>query len=72
LRWRSPSSGRSDDVGLRPSPEAAPKFPSAWFPPREALPGELDIHVNNVNAYHSRFKEWMRRFHGVATRNLPN
>jgi hypothetical protein len=31
-----------------------------------------DYHLNNVNAYHGRLKEWMRRFHGVATKNLPN
>jgi len=30
------------------------------------------IHVQNVNAYHSRFREWLARFHGVATRYLPN
>ena len=30
------------------------------------------IHVQNVNAYHSRFKEWLRHFHGVATRYLSN
>ncbi|MET0856374.1 MAG: IS1595 family transposase, partial [Telluria sp.] len=30
------------------------------------------LHVQNVNAYHSRFKVWLRRFHGVATRYLPN
>lgn len=35
-------------------------------------PGEPQFHINNVNAYHSRLKEWMRRFHGVATNNLPN
>lgn len=29
-------------------------------------------HVQNVNAYDSRLKEWMRRFHGVATRHLAN
>ena len=29
-------------------------------------------HVQNVNAYDSRLKEWMRRFHGVATRYLGN
>ena len=29
-------------------------------------------HVQNVNAYASRLKEWMRRFHGVATRYLPS
>jgi hypothetical protein len=30
------------------------------------------IHVQNVNAYHSRFREWLHRFHGVATHYLPN
>ena len=25
-----------------------------------------------MNAYHSRFKQWMRRFNGVATAYLPN
>lgn len=29
-------------------------------------------HVQNVNAYDSRLKEWMRRFHGVTTRYLGN
>ena len=29
-------------------------------------------HVQNVNAYDSRLKEWLRRFHGVATKYLPN
>lgn len=30
------------------------------------------VHVQNVNAYHRRFREWLARFHGVATRYLPN
>lgn len=30
------------------------------------------FHVQNVNAYHSRWKGWMERFHGVATRYLSN
>lgn len=30
------------------------------------------IHVQNVNAYHSRFREWLGRFHGVATHYLSN
>ena len=30
------------------------------------------VHVQNVNAYHSRFRQWLARFHGVATRYLPN
>ena len=25
-----------------------------------------------MNAYHGRLKEWLRRFHGVATKNLSN
>lgn len=29
-------------------------------------------HIQNVNAYHSRFKNWKRRFHGVATSYLPS
>ena len=30
------------------------------------------FHIQNVNAYDSRLKAWMRRFHGVATRYLEN
>ncbi|BCL75068.1 transposase [Jeongeupia sp. HS-3] len=30
------------------------------------------FHIQNVNAYDSRLKQWMRRFHGVATRYLVN
>ena len=30
------------------------------------------FHVQNVNAYHSRTKEWMKRFHGVATKYLAH
>lgn len=40
--------------------------------PGVPLPEAPDLHINNVNAYHSRLKEWMRRFHGVATANLPS
>ena len=29
-------------------------------------------HVQNVNAYHSRLRDWLRPFHGVATRYLSN
>ncbi len=29
------------------------------------------FHIQHVNAYHSRLKQWIRRFHGVATRHLP-
>jgi len=30
------------------------------------------LHINNVNAYPSRLKQWLARFNGVATKNLPN
>ncbi len=30
------------------------------------------IHVQNVNAYHSRLRQWLHHFLGVATRYLPN
>ncbi len=49
------------------------KIPVRVVPaPGKPLPGEPEIHINNVNTYHSRLKEWLRRFHGVATTNLPN
>ena len=40
--------------------------------PGKPLPEAPDLHINNVNACHGRLKEWMRRFHGVATVNLPH
>ncbi len=40
--------------------------------PGAPRPEAPELHINNVNAYHGRLKEWMRRFHGVATANLPN
>jgi hypothetical protein len=30
------------------------------------------IHVQNVNAYHGCLKQWLHRFHGVATGYLDN
>ena len=30
------------------------------------------VHVQNVNAYHRRFRLWLARFHGVASHYLPN
>jgi len=33
---------------------------------------EHAYHIQNVNAYTSRLKGWMRRFHGVATKYLEN
>lgn len=33
---------------------------------------QLVFHIQHVNAYDSRLKQWMRRFNGIATRYLPN
>ena len=30
------------------------------------------VHVQNVNAYHQRFRQWLARFYGVASRYLLN
>jgi hypothetical protein len=30
------------------------------------------IHIQNVNSWHSRFKAWLVRFRGVASRYLIN
>jgi len=30
------------------------------------------IHVQNVNSYHQRLRQWLSRFRGVASRYLPN
>lgn len=30
-----------------------------------------EMHLANVSAYETRLRIWMRRFHGVATKNLP-
>ena len=40
--------------------------------PGKPDPRAPQFHINNVNAYHGRLKEWLRRFHGVATKNLSN
>ena len=36
------------------------------------MTGENHLIGNNVNAYHGRLKQWLNRFNGVATKNLPN
>ena len=48
-------------------------IPSMPCPRRESRPPRRPhLHINNVNAYHSRLKQWLNRFNGVATKNLPN
>ncbi|MDR3516916.1 MAG: IS1595 family transposase, partial [Azospirillaceae bacterium] len=31
-----------------------------------------NLHINNVNGYHGRLKEWLRPFQGVATAYLDH
>jgi transposase-like protein len=40
--------------------------------PGKPTPEAPHLHINNVNAYHSRLKQWLTRFNGVATKNLPS
>ena len=40
--------------------------------PGKPTPEAPHLHINNVNAYHGRLKQWLNRFNGVATKNLPN
>ena len=48
-------------------------MPSTPCRRRESRPREAPhLHINNVNAYHGRLKQWLSRFNGVATKNLPN
>ena len=30
------------------------------------------LHIQGVNGWHSRFKTWLRRFNGIASRYLAN
>jgi hypothetical protein len=36
------------------------------------MPRAPSLHINNVNGYHGRLKEWLRPFHGVATAYLEH
>jgi transposase-like protein len=40
--------------------------------PGKPTPEAPHLHLNNVNAYHGRLKQWLARFNGVATKNLPS
>jgi hypothetical protein len=40
--------------------------------PGKPTPAAPHLHINNANAYHGRLKQWLSRFNGVATKNLPN
>ncbi len=40
--------------------------------PGKPTPEAPHLHINNVNAYHGRLEQWLNRFNGVATKNLPS
>ena len=40
--------------------------------PGKPTPEAPHLHISNVNAYHSRLKQWLNRFNGVATKILPS
>ena len=40
--------------------------------PRQGMRVNGEVHVQNVDAYHGRFKGWLHHFRGVATRYLEN
>jgi transposase-like protein len=49
------------------------KIPCCILPkPGGPRPEAPNLHINNVNGYHSRLKEWLRPFHGVATEYLDH
>ncbi len=49
------------------------KIPCCILPkPGGPMPGAPTLHINNVNGYHGRLKEWLRPFHGVATAYLDH
>jgi hypothetical protein len=45
-------------------------WPMPW--PGKPTPEAPRLHINNVNAYHGHLKQWLARFNGVATKNLPS
>jgi hypothetical protein len=49
------------------------KIPCCILPtPGGPRPEAPNLHINNVNGYHGRLKEWLRPFHHVATKYLGN
>jgi hypothetical protein len=44
----------------------------AVLAPGKPAPQAPHLHINTVNAHHSRLKPWLARFNGVASKNLPN
>jgi hypothetical protein len=76
LRWeqRSPASShrRRREGDRRPCPQSRDCLPRPARAGKADPRGAAHLHINNVHAYHGRLKQWLNRFNGVATKNLPN
>src|ERR1700733_1155960 len=49
------------------------KIPCCILPkPGGPRPEAPNLHINNINGYHGRLKEWLRPFHDVATEYLDH
>ena len=49
------------------------KIPCCILPkPGGPGPEAPNLHINDINGYHGRLKEWLRPFHGVATKYLDH
>ena len=62
-RWRQ------GDRRVRPEGANPLPIPPA---PGGPTPEAPNLHISNVNGYHGRLKEWLRPFHGVATKYLDH
>lgn len=60
---------QTGDRGFRPK---GWNFLSRRAVTRKAVSEAPHLHIDNANAYRGRCKQWIRRFNGVATKNLPN
>ncbi|HZZ24958.1 MAG TPA: IS1595 family transposase [Roseiarcus sp.] len=69
---RQPSDRRRRPANRRLRPHRAGIPFHAVLAPGKPAPQAPHLHINNVNAYHGRLKQWLNRFNGVATKNLPN
>ena len=66
-------SGSADFIGASGLPQPRPdiKLRLSYSAIARITLQKGGVHIN-VNAYHRRFKGWLARFHGVASRWLPN
>jgi hypothetical protein len=66
-------SGSADFIGASGLPQSRPdiKLRLSYSGIARITLQKGGVHIN-VNAYHRRFRQWLARFNGVASRYLPN